>query len=169
MVEINHPSSPPPPSYRTYLKYSPPPYRKYVRQSPDSRIQGPDQILSFAVRNQLKINRFISHEIHGNQFEVVAPLHQCPLNFPLKKGFVLFFARESGLGHMFQKQSSRSPILFFCIATSQKLNFGLTFYYLRQGKNQHNHVTQDIKLGFDDCREMFSSSLKTVVVHKSVK
>ena len=38
----------------------------------------------------------------------------------LKKNFLLFFAHENGLGHMFQKQFSCCPILFFCVATSQK-------------------------------------------------
>ena len=79
-----------PPLIQNIFKVSPP-YRICVKQSPDSRIQGPDQILFFAVRNQLKINRFISHEIHGNQFEVVTPLHQCPLNFPLKKKVLFYF------------------------------------------------------------------------------
>ena len=37
-----------------------------------------------------------------------------------KKSFVLFFAHEKGLGRMFQKQFSCSPILFFCVSTSQK-------------------------------------------------
>ena len=43
-----------------------------------------------------------------------------PLDFPSEKSFLLFFAHEKGLGHMFQKQFSCSPILFFCVATSQK-------------------------------------------------
>ena len=43
-----------------------------------------------------------------------------PLDFPSKKSFLLFFAHEKGLGHMFQKQFNCSPILFFCVATSQK-------------------------------------------------
>ena len=43
-----------------------------------------------------------------------------PLDFPTEKNFPLFFAHEKGLGHMFQKQFSCSPIPFFCVATSQK-------------------------------------------------
>ena len=43
-----------------------------------------------------------------------------PLDYPSEKRFLLFFAHEKGLGHMFQKSFSCSPILFFCVATSQK-------------------------------------------------
>ena len=43
-----------------------------------------------------------------------------PLDFPSEKSFLLFFAYEKGLGHMFQKYFSCSPILFFYVPTSQK-------------------------------------------------
>ena len=43
-----------------------------------------------------------------------------PLDFPLEKSFLLFFSHEKGLGRMFQEYSSYSPILSFCVATSQK-------------------------------------------------
>ena len=43
-----------------------------------------------------------------------------PLDFPLEKSFLLFFSHEKGLGRMFQEYSSCSPILSFCVATSQK-------------------------------------------------
>ena len=40
--------------------------------------------------------------------------------FPVGEIFFLFFAHEKGLGHMFQKWLSCSPILFFLRRTSQK-------------------------------------------------
>ena len=43
-----------------------------------------------------------------------------PLDFPSEKSFLLLFAHEKGLGHMFHKSFSCSAILFFCVATSQK-------------------------------------------------
>ena len=39
---------------------------------------------------------------------------------PFEKSCLLFFAHEKGLGHMFQKQFCCFPILFYCVATSQK-------------------------------------------------
>ena len=49
-----------------------------------------------------------------------APVKSGPHDFPLEKSFLLFFAYVKGLGHMFQKQFSCSPILFFCVVISQK-------------------------------------------------
>ena len=43
-----------------------------------------------------------------------------PLDFPSEISFLLFFSHEKGLGRMFQEYPSRSPILSFCVATSQK-------------------------------------------------
>ena len=48
------------------------------------------------------------------------PAKSGPLDFPSVKSFLLFFAHENCLGHMFQKSFSRSPILSFCVAISQK-------------------------------------------------
>ena len=58
----------------------------------------------------------------GLLFEcLIATLAKCgPLDFPSENIFLLFFAHGKGLGHMFQKSFSCSPILFFCVATSQK-------------------------------------------------
>ena len=39
---------------------------------------------------------------------------------------LLFFAHEKGLGHMFQKKFSCSPILFFRVTTSQKWFLAIT-------------------------------------------
>ena len=43
-----------------------------------------------------------------------------PLDITSEKSFLLFFTHENGLGHMFQKQFSCSPILLFCVAISRK-------------------------------------------------
>ena len=53
-------------------------------------------------------------------FLSAAPAKSGPLDSPSEKSFLLFFAHEKSLGHMFQKSFSCSPILFFCVATSQK-------------------------------------------------
>ena len=49
-----------------------------------------------------------------------------PLDFPSEKSFLLFFSHEKGLGRMFQEYSSCSPILSFCVATSQNMIFDQT-------------------------------------------
>ena len=51
--------------------------------------------------------------------QVPLPLRAVLSNFRRKKSFLLFFAHQKGLGHMFQKYFSCSPTLFFCVATSQ--------------------------------------------------
>ena len=49
-----------------------------------------------------------------------------PLDFLSEKSFLLFFAREKGLGHMFQRSFSCSPILFFLCRHKPKMIFGQT-------------------------------------------
>ena len=43
-----------------------------------------------------------------------------PLDFPLEKSFLPFFAHEKGLRHMFQKKFSCSPIPFFFASPQAK-------------------------------------------------
>ena len=40
-----------------------------------------------------------------------------PRDITSEKSFLLFFIHENGLGHMFQKQFSCSPILLFCVSS----------------------------------------------------
>ena len=49
-----------------------------------------------------------------------------PLDFLSEKSFLLFYAHEKGLGHMFQKWFSCSPILFFLRRHKPKMIFGQT-------------------------------------------
>ena len=49
-----------------------------------------------------------------------------PFDFPSEKIFLLFFAHEKGLGHMFQRQFSCSPIFFFLCRHKPKIIFGQT-------------------------------------------
>ena len=50
---------------------------------------------------------FSSRPINGiyvqNSVLSVTPAKSGPLDFPSEKSFLLFFAHEKGLGHMFQK------------------------------------------------------------------
>ena len=49
-----------------------------------------------------------------------------PLDITSEKSFLLFFTHENGLGHMFQKQFSYSPILLFLRRHKPKMIFGQT-------------------------------------------
>ena len=60
---------------------------------------------------------FRLESVVDHRYQVLRAILSTPVR---KKSFPLFFAHEKGLGHMFQKQFSCSPILFFCVATSQK-------------------------------------------------
>ena len=73
------------------------------------------------------VKRFCNHQGIRKRMPVLdealklsaALAKSAPLDFPSEKSFLLFFAHEKGLGHMFQRWFSCSPI-FLCVATSQK-------------------------------------------------
>ena len=65
----------------------------------------------------LSIN-FNTKNIAGRQMLKISDLsatlsNSVPLDFPSEKSFLSFLAHEKGLGYMFQKQLSCSPVLFF--------------------------------------------------------
>ena len=68
------------------------------------------------------VNKLGKKRVHivAPLISTAAPVKSGPHDFPSEKRFLLFFAHVKGLGHMFQKQFSCSPILFFCVVISQK-------------------------------------------------
>ena len=66
-------------------------------------MQFPSLLRGFSEVCDVLSQNFVAQKSRNSSLLSAAPAKSGPLDFPSQKRFLLFFAHEKGLGHMFQK------------------------------------------------------------------